>query len=167
MPKFSLQEIEKLSRKNAQAIIEKRDNLKKTSWGKTGWYMWQSMTDEIVWTSFRSGLELRIYKDLDESKLISAVKEEPLIIPYNFKGAKLNYVPDLLIKAKNGNVYLIEIKPDALTEEPKNLAKWEAAKSFCIENGINFSIMTDKNYVDWISTLSEVINETQRTVQQI
>ena len=71
------------------------------------------------------------------------------------------YLLKFNIKVKNKK-YLIEVKPERFTREPKipqrktkrfisevkqwgvNLAKWEAAKEVCLDNGWEFKIITEK-----------------------
>jgi hypothetical protein len=71
------------------------------------------------------------------------------------------YFMDLKIKFKNGDVYLIEIKPKSQTQEPKkrsrttqkyinevmtyakNQSKWNAAASLCEQRGWHFEVWTE------------------------
>jgi hypothetical protein len=66
------------------------------------------------------------------------------------------------MKAKDGTITVIEVKPAVQTREPKkpsrvtrryvtevmeygkNQAKWKAAREFCADRGWNFQIMTEK-----------------------
>lgn len=77
----------------------------------------------------------------------------------NFK----TYWPDFVIETKNGEVFLIEVKPYKQTIQPKrstnksrktmlteekswlvNQAKWRAAKAYCARKGWVFKIITEK-----------------------
>lgn len=66
------------------------------------------------------------------------------------------YYPDFLVEFTDGSVAMIEIKPHSQTNKPKNMkskyeteayvtnmAKWKAAKEFCQQHGIKFSIITE------------------------
>jgi len=75
------------------------------------------------------------------------------------------YYPDFLIEVKesNGKVkkYVVEVKPKKQTLPPKkksrvtktylyecrqyavNQAKWKAASEFCLDNGVEFKIITE------------------------
>jgi len=76
-----------------------------------------------------------------------------------------SYYPDFMVKIKTKtgeiNSYVIEIKPEKECKRPvkkkndatylkevitytRNLAKWQAASSYCEKNGIEFKILTEK-----------------------
>jgi len=61
------------------------------------------------------------------------------------------YIPDLLLKNE-----IVEIKPSKLIDHPLNVLKFSAARKWCKENKMKFSIMTDKydkketkNTIEW------------------
>ena len=79
------------------------------------------------------------------------------------------YYPDFLIEVKENNrikKYVIEIKPKKQTSPPPkksrvtksyiyecktfevNRAKWRAAREFCIDNGLEFKIITEEEPMD-------------------
>lgn len=88
---------------------------------------------------------------------------EELSIPYKspVDNRIHRYFPDFYLKLNNKK-YLIEIKPSRFTQEPKvpkrktkrfieevkqygnNIAKWESATEFCLDNGWEFKIITEK-----------------------
>ena len=92
---------------------------------------------------------------------------EEIAIPYvsPLDGRVHRYYPDFLIEIRDtdGKVkkQLIEIKPSKQTKRPetpkrvtksfiyeatqyeKNMAKWKAATEFCLDNGIEFRIITE------------------------
>jgi hypothetical protein len=88
---------------------------------------------------------------------------EELVIPYRspVDGRIHRYFVDFYIKV-NGKKYLIEIKPEKFTREPKipkrktkqflnevmtwgvNQAKWKAAEEFCLDRNWKFMILTEK-----------------------
>jgi hypothetical protein len=87
---------------------------------------------------------------------------EEVVIPYYFEVDKRyhRYFVDLYIKMKDGNVLLVEIKPDKETKPPsgnsktkryiqegmtyvKNMNKWEAADKHCKNKGWKFQIWTE------------------------
>lgn len=115
---------------------------------------------------FRSGLEKRYFKKIDENPDIIkwASEEAECIIPYisPLDGRYHRYFCDVLIKTKNGEVFLIEIKPEAETREPQkkgrksqqtfmqevltwsvNSAKWKAAEAHCKKKKWKFLILTE------------------------
>jgi hypothetical protein len=73
------------------------------------------------------------------------------------------YWPDFVIETINGDIFLIEVKPDKYTKPPTrsknksrktmlteekgwlvNQAKWRAAKTYCARKGWKFKIITEK-----------------------
>lgn len=110
--------------------------------------------------TYRSSWEFVFMKFCDENPHITEWASEPMRIPYlnPVKQCKTTYVPDFLIsyKDKTGikKVQLIEIKPkkqilgEAKTQRDKvqaviNEAKWQAAKMFCDQKGIEFKVITE------------------------
>lgn len=115
---------------------------------------------------FRSGLELRLMQYLDKHPDIVKIASEEVKIPYlNPITRKFSmYYPDFLVKMRDGNTMLVEVKPLSQCSPPKvngnkkptkrliteaknwevNEAKWIAAKEWCDERGITFKILTEK-----------------------
>lgn len=119
----------------------------------------------------RSSWEVDVYNFCDNNIRVIGWSSESIVIPYMKpvlnNGVptvkKANYYPDLYVEYvdRNGELHkeLIEIKPKKQTAPSKsknyatnfvenmtylvNQAKWEAAKNYCIANGIKFSIMTE------------------------
>ena len=119
-------------------------------------------TKQIV---YRSLLERRFmrYCDLNEDILYWASEELPVRY-YNPLDKKYHrYFPDFVVKTVNNDKYMIEIKPSRQVTKPKppkkktksymresfeyikNQAKWQAAKSYCDDNGMKFKLITEKD----------------------
>ena len=119
-------------------------------------------TKQIV---YRSLLERRFmrYCDLNEDILYWASEELPVRY-YNPLDKKYHrYFPDFVVKTVNNDKYMIEIKPSRQVVKPKppkkktksymresfeyikNQAKWQAAKSYCDDNGMKFKLITEKD----------------------
>ena len=119
-------------------------------------------TKQIV---YRSLLERRFmrYCDLNEDILYWASEELPVRY-YNPLDKKYHrYFPDFIVKTVNNERYMIEIKPSRQVTKPKppkkktksymresfeyikNQAKWQAAKSYCDDNGMQFKLITEKD----------------------
>lgn len=118
---------------------------------------------------YRSGMEKRYYKYLDENPSVIAWAAEEFFIPYisPVDGKKHRYFVDTIFKLSNGQRIVAEIKPSSECREPKkpktankksvakyeaakrtyaiNQAKWEAAEAFCKEKGMFFQVLTEKN----------------------
>ena len=119
-------------------------------------------TKQIV---YRSLLERRFmrYCDLNQDILYWASEELPVRY-YNPLDKKYHrYFPDFVVKTVNNDKYMIEIKPSRQVVKPKppkkktksymresfeyikNQAKWQAAKSYCDDNGMQFKLITEKD----------------------
>ena len=119
-------------------------------------------TKQIV---YRSLLERRFmrYCDLNQDILYWASEELPVRY-YNPLDKKYHrYFPDFIVKTVNNEKYMIEIKPSRQVARPKppkkktksymresfeyikNQAKWQAAKSYCDDNGMQFKVITEKD----------------------
>jgi hypothetical protein len=88
----------------------------------------------------RSRLEKRWYLALEYDDSVRAFFAEPFRIPYKFNGRTRTYVPDLLVEYADKRLVLVEIKPDALLDEPENRAKFDAAREWCRGRGIQFQV---------------------------
>jgi hypothetical protein len=113
---------------------------------------------------YRSSWEQKFFNYCDRNPDIIQWASEEVVIPYKspIDGRWHRYFPDVWIKTKNGDVYLIEIKPLKETQEPKrrsrvtkkylyevktwgiNSAKWKAAQEFCADRKWKFKIITEK-----------------------
>ena len=119
-------------------------------------------TKQIV---YRSLLERRFmrYCALNEDILYWASEELPVRY-YNPLDKKYHrYFPDFVVKTVNNDKYMIEIKPSRQVANPKppkkntksymresfeyikNQAKWQAAKSYCDDNDLEFKIISEKD----------------------
>ena len=113
---------------------------------------------------YRSSWELRFFNYCDKNPDIIKWSSEEIVIPYRspIDGKRHRYFPDVWMKTKNGDTYLIEIKPFKETHEPKkrsritkqylyevktwgiNSSKWKAAQEYCKDRGWIFKIITEK-----------------------
>lgn len=113
---------------------------------------------------YRSSWELRVFNYMDKNPDILQWSSEEIVIPYKspIDGRWHRYFPDVWVKTKSNEVFLIEIKPYNQTREPKkrsrvtkqylnevktwgiNSAKWEAAREFCADRKWEFKIITEK-----------------------
>ena len=95
------------------------------------------------------------YCDLNENILEWGSEEFwiPYISPVDRRVHK--YFPDFIIKVKENTghikTYVVEVKPKRQTKSylyecqmyAVNQAKWIAAKEFCLDNGVEFKIITE------------------------
>ena len=114
---------------------------------------------------YRSLLERRFmrYCDLNEDILYWASEELPVRYYSPLDKKYHRYFPDFVVKTVNNDKYMIEIKPSRQAVKPKppkkktksymresfeyikNQAKWQAAKSYCDDNGMQFKLITEKD----------------------
>ena len=119
-------------------------------------------TNQIV---YRSLLERRFmrYCDLNEDILYWASEELPVRYYSPLDKKYHRYFPDFIVKTVNNEKYMIEIKPSRQAVKPKppkkktksymresfeyikNQAKWQAAKAYCEDKGMQFKIITEKD----------------------
>jgi hypothetical protein len=92
----------------------------------------------------RSSYELVYAKILDADTDVVSWEHEPFRIPYVYEGSVHNYVPDFLVAYTHGT-FLVEVKPDCLTETVQNAAKRRAAESWCEANGIGYLSITEQH----------------------
>lgn len=139
---MSKEQVEKLSKRNAQKIIDGTDHLK--SRGHTGTVILPRLRKRL---GYRSGLERRSYLALDAIAEVMDIATEPFMIEYDFNGYKLHYVPDIIVRMFDGTIWLFEVKPQNQVHEPKNQAKFYAAKEFCEKRNMQFGIITNPGHV--------------------
>jgi len=119
-------------------------------------------TKQIV---YRSLLERRFmrYCDLNEDILYWASEELPVRYYSPLDKKYHRYFPDFVVKTVNNDKYMIEIKPSRQAVKPKppkkktksylreafeyikNQSKWQAAKLYCEDKGMQFKIITEKD----------------------
>ena len=93
---------------------------------------------------FRSGLESEFYKVLEKKQDVIRYAVECVEIEYVYEGKVRRYIPDILIEYNNGKKEIWEIKPKNQTKIPKNLAKWDAASSYCKKRNMEFVVLTER-----------------------
>lgn len=116
-------------------------NVDTSKWSLTG-SIKSIKNNNIV--QFESSLERDYVYLLEYDDNIREYCEQPIIIEYLDKGFQRKYIPDFLVKNYNGDIILIEVKyqKDLLLND--NQIKFRAAKEFCLKNGLNFKVITEK-----------------------
>lgn len=116
-----------------------RNNKKTTVFKQGNFYSKKNQCDIF----FRSGLELKFIKKLENNKKVRRYKSESLNIEYFFEGTNHTYIPDILVEYTDGKIELWEIKPKSQTKWAKNIAKWKAANIYCQKRNWEFIVMTE------------------------
>jgi len=115
----------------------------------------------------RSLWERKFCKYLDSNDNVVRWSSEEIKIPYlsTIDNSVHFYYPDFVFEAKKEDgvvTYMVEIKPEKQTKQPKqrknkktylqesiqfeiNTCKWKAAKQYCQKNGWIFRILTEKD----------------------
>ncbi|MAE81492.1 MAG: hypothetical protein CMB80_02060 [Flammeovirgaceae bacterium] len=109
---------------------------------------------------FRSSWEHKYMQFLDADCSFVYWDYEPFIIHYEFEGRNRRYLVDFEVYRSDGSKSLIEVGVKKHKEEdPRNLAKFEAAREFAKKNGYyNFVILTE----DVFSRIDEFIENAKR-----
>ena len=112
---------------------------------------------------YRSLWERQCFRWCEDNPNVQYWNSEEIVIPYKYQVDKKlhRYFVDLLIQMKNGDTYLVEIKPKKETVPPKkpkrkskkylnevltyvkNTDKWTAASEFADAKGWKFQVWTE------------------------
>lgn len=92
---------------------------------------------------FMSSYERRAFEILDVIDGIDSYEEQPFSISYIYDNAKAQYTPDIVVRFKDNQSAILEVKPRAKLSSPKVIAKAQAAVSFCETKGLHFMIWTE------------------------
>jgi len=87
---------------------------------------------------YRSSWELQMMKELDVDSDVIDWESEFTSIPYIYNNAQHRYIPDFHVTRLSEHE-LIEVKPLTLRSTERNIAKRNAAISFCKQNGWSYS----------------------------
>jgi hypothetical protein len=94
--------------------------------------------------TYKSKLELEVYKRLESLDAVKSYEAEPFIIPYAFNGLEKHYVPDLIIKYVDGSADLVEIKSERDVNTKQVIAKNKAAIDYAKQHGMRFKLITNE-----------------------
>ena len=120
---------------------------------------------DVTQIIYRSLLERKfmLYCDRNPDIIYWASEELPIRYFNPLDKKYHRYFPDFVIKTSKDERFIIEIKPSRQIEKPKtpkrktrsymiesfnyikNQAKWQAAKSYCKKNEMEFKIITEKD----------------------
>ncbi|RJT17803.1 sigma factor-like helix-turn-helix DNA-binding protein [Buttiauxella izardii] len=94
---------------------------------------------------YESGLELDIMTLLERSDLVSFYQEQPVAIPYSFKGRLRHYYPDLLVSTIDGRCLLVEVKPTDSMALSINRVKANAGRAWAHARGWGWLVVSDRH----------------------
>lgn len=95
----------------------------------------------VHWDSF---LERSFIRLADFDLNVEELYHQPLCIYYTMNGKQLRYYPDFKMILKNNQIIIVEVKPEAFLNHPKNLVKYEVGRRYCLEQGWEYRIYTEK-----------------------
>jgi hypothetical protein len=91
---------------------------------------------------YKSGWELAVMKHLDADPNVVSWEYESIRIEY-FYDHKRWYVPDFLVTFSDDHREMWEVKPKEFVRTQKTLLKTEAARAWCVQNGVeSYNLIT-------------------------
>ena len=109
-----------------------------------GDYFWSKKNSKNLY--YRSSDELIAYQMLECNIHVVKYEVEVIRIPYYWSDGSIHrYIVDLLVYYDDGSKQLIEVKMKwAVEGDELTKLKIEAGKKYALENGIKFSVWTEK-----------------------
>ena len=95
---------------------------------------------------FRSGWEHKYMVHLDSDPAVVSWTYEQTVIEYvsNIRTKKIRrYYPDFYVKYQDEREEILEVKPKRKLEQLTVKKKSEAAKSWCLDRGMTYRILTE------------------------
>lgn len=138
--RHSNQEIIDLKEKNSKILSTIFSNNYKYKYGK---FFSEKLNKTF---HYRSSYELRFFSILENLDDLQKYDYESIRIPYNYNGITYTYVPDFLIIPNNDIMAIVEAGTYTfkIYKDNKTKAKHNAAVNYCIQNNMNFLIVTEK-----------------------
>lgn len=94
---------------------------------------------------YESGLELDIMTMFERSDQVTFYQEQPVAIPYNFKGRLRKYYPELIVATNDGRCLLVEVKPTDSMALNINRAKANAGREWSHARGWGWLVVSDRH----------------------
>jgi len=139
----------KRTKAQCEALSKRTAERYKCGWhngrGKFGYFFSKKMNKEVF---YRSSYELIAYKILEQDKTVCSFYAESFRIPYIWNGKTHQYIPDIKSIGTNGKISVIEVKAEWQLLNERVMLKMAAAKLFCLENGYNFYVWTEKELLN-------------------
>lgn len=95
---------------------------------------------------YRSSWELQFMEELEADDNVESYSYEEFCINYIFEGTKRRYLPDFVVKYKDGRHKIIEIGQKKQKAAGMDLAKITAAQEFCKKLKWEFELITDVHF---------------------
>ena len=108
---------------------------------------------------YESQLEKKVFLLLEFDENVISYEEQPLKVE--------NYVPDILIKTKEGKDILVEVKyqSEVDKQDDRLIKKIDTLTKYCNDNNMEFKLYTDKDIVEpYFFNISLIYNYTRINV---
>jgi len=93
---------------------------------------------------YRSSYELCAFKLLESMHMVCGYEYEPFHIRYVDENGELRrYIPDIMVRLKNGDKELIEVRPNRYLNDVRTRKKFKAANRFCKKHDMTFRVWTE------------------------
>lgn len=99
---------------------------------------------------FESMNECKFLNMLEKMEEVVWYQEQPLVIPYEWKGKETLYYPDFCVGLADGRYFIAEVKELFEVLQHQNAEKLRALWSFCLENGLGLLV------IDGTKTIQEI-----------
>jgi len=110
--------------------------------GKQSYYFSSKMNKDI---HCHSTYEYKACEVMDDDPLIIEFYKHPYRIPYSkTDGSVHDYFPDFGVVRVNGDIVVVEIKPEYQIKTPVNILKFKAAEDYCKNINQSFEVWTEK-----------------------
>lgn len=139
---------EKTKRKISEAHIKMimSSDIHQAPRSKKGYYF--SLKNHAI-IYYASSYELIAFQILEQMSIVNRYQRCPFSVPYMTNdGCTHRYVPDILVEYQDGKQEVIEVKPQWALDYGLGLDKFQAAKLYCKEKDIKFSVWTENNLSD-------------------
>lgn len=103
---------------------------------------------------YESALEKNIIKSYSKCNFVTNIKTQSLVIDYTYKNKTYQYYPDIQILINDKVLAIIEVKPAYYMVDSFNLAKYDALKSYCTQNGFGYAMVDD--HLNSIETIKRI-----------
>jgi hypothetical protein len=135
----------KLRETRSRMIAERIINGKKGNKYFDGYYFSKINQEKKYYRSFYELAAYQLLDDQDAQTIIKSWEVEPFRIEYKNKNNETrNTVPDIFVEYLSGKKQLISVKPEKWLNDKDVKLKHKAMENWCKENGVVFSIWTDK-----------------------
>jgi len=92
---------------------------------------------------YESSYELLAFKILEQLSEVKKYSRCNFVIPYFSESSTKKYMPDIIVTYMDGKSEVIEVKPQWALGRKDNILKIKAAKKYCAENDLTFSVWTE------------------------